>query len=290
MHAVAEAARNVACTGARPIAATNCLNFGNPEKPEVMWQFTETIDGIAEACNVLETPITGGNVSFYNETLGKPIYPTPILGILGLLEDAECALRSGFRNEGDLILLLDAGEAPAPQEHRKEFSSSEYAKTIHGIVAGAPPAIDLAAEKRLIQCLVKLASEKVILSAHDVSDGGLAVTLVESCFESGFFNGSSLSADVNLDSAGTKITSDAPAEFAIFGERGARVVVSLATASLARVDAIAAQYNIKVHRIGTVTCGDFRIQYKGLPVIRGNADSFRRTWREALGKTLEGAS
>src|ERR1700689_4376410 len=113
MHAVAEAARNVACTGARPIAATNCLNFGNPEKPEVMWQFTEAIDGIAKACSVLETPITGGNVSFYNETLGKPIYPTPVLGVLGLLEDAECALGSGFRGEGDVILLLDAGRDAA---------------------------------------------------------------------------------------------------------------------------------------------------------------------------------
>ena len=100
MHAVAEAARNVACSGARPIAATNCLNFGNPEKPEVMWQFSEAIDGIAEACRVLETPITGGNVSFYNETLGKAIYPTPVLGVLGLIEDAECALGSGFRERG----------------------------------------------------------------------------------------------------------------------------------------------------------------------------------------------
>jgi phosphoribosylformylglycinamidine synthase II len=111
MHAVAEAARNVACCGALPIAATNCLNFGNPEKPEVMWQFTEAIDGITEACRVLETPITGGNVSFYNETLGKPIYPTPILGVLGLLEDAECALGSAFRNDGDAILLLDGAGA-----------------------------------------------------------------------------------------------------------------------------------------------------------------------------------
>src|SRR5579862_9089297 len=109
MHAVAEAARNVACTGARPIAATNCLNFGNPEKPEVMWQFTEAIDGIAEACTALETPITGGNVSFYNETLGKPIYPTPVLGVLGLLEEAECAVNSAFKNEGDAIVLLDGG-------------------------------------------------------------------------------------------------------------------------------------------------------------------------------------
>ena len=138
---------------------------------------------------MLETPITGGNVSFYNETLGKPIYPTPILGVLGLMEDADCALGSGFRNEGDLIVLLDAGDQPSrrrrPEGRRYEwnFRSSEYAKTIYGVVAGAPPAIDLAAEKRLIECLVKLASERAIVSAHDVSDGGVAVTLAESCFD-----------------------------------------------------------------------------------------------------------
>ncbi|MBZ5694186.1 MAG: phosphoribosylformylglycinamidine synthase subunit PurL [Acidobacteriia bacterium] len=282
MHAVAESARNVACTGARPIAATNCLNFGNPEKPEVMWQFTEAIDGIAEACRVLETPITGGNVSFYNETLGKPIYPTPILGVLGLLEDAECALGSGFRNEGDLILLLDGAGADGVRSgglQAGELSSSEYAKTIHGVVAGAPPAIDLAAEKRLIDCLVQLAAEKAILSAHDVSDGGLAVTLAESCFDGG-----GLSADVNLGAQ------DAPAEAALFGERGARAVVSLAPASLARVEAIAAQYKIGAQQVGRVTRGEFRIQYKGAPVIRGNVDSFRRTWSESLGKAIEAAS
>src|SRR5690348_11411830 len=171
MHAVAEAARNVACTGARPIAATNCLNFGNPEKPEVMWQFTEGIDGISEACRALEAPITGGNVSFYNETLGNPIYPTPVLGVLGLLDDAECALGSAFVHEGDAIILLDAAQATtsasaSSEQARREFSSSEYAKTIHGVVAGAPPAIDLDAEKRLIDCLVQLASEKEIGRAH----------------------------------------------------------------------------------------------------------------------------
>src|ERR1700689_2309983 len=139
MHAVAEAARNVACTGARPVAATNCLNFGNPEKPEVMWQFSEAIDGIAEAYRALDPPITGGNVSFYNETLGKPIYPTPVLGVLGLMEDANCALGSGFRNEGDVILLLDGSQqdaglkpgatftssAAASEQQRSEFSSYE---------------------------------------------------------------------------------------------------------------------------------------------------------------------
>jgi len=285
MHAVAESARNVACAGARPIAATNCLNFGNPEKPEVMWQFTEAIDGIGEACRALETPITGGNVSFYNETLGKPIYPTPILGVLGLLEDADCALGSAFRNEGDVIVLLDgereegrnAGLKPGAT-YKAEFASSEYAKTIHGIVTGAPPAIDLDAERRLIDCLVKLAADKAILSAHDVSDGGLAVTLAECCFDS-----DGLSAEVEVKAA------DEPAEVAIFGERGARAVVSLASASLARVEATAAQYKVASLRLGRVTRSEFRIQYNGTPAVRGLIGSFRQIWAESIGKAVESA-
>jgi phosphoribosylformylglycinamidine synthase subunit PurL len=303
MHAVAEAARNVACTGARPIAATNCLNFGNPEKPEVMWEFTEAIDGITEACKALETPITGGNVSFYNETLGRPIYPTPVLGVLGLMEDAECALGSGFRNEGDEIVLLDAGTAAtgAPQtidEARREISSSEYAKTIQGVVAGTPPAIDLDAEKRLIECLVKLASDKAILSAHDVSDGGIALTLAESCFGSATTHGKMLSAEVDLgggrggdqsNAGSVEGPAEAPAEAALFGERGARVVVSVAAGSLARAEAIAAQYKVKIERIGYVTRGDFRIKCDGGTVIRGNVESLKRIWSELLRKTLEGA-
>ena len=319
MHAVAEAARNVACSGARPIAATNCLNFGNPEKPEVMWQFSEAIDGIAEACRVLETPITGGNVSFYNETLGKAIYPTPVLGVLGLMEDAECALGSGFVSEGDVIVLLDgaaqsqgaasgaeapsfggftAGLKPRPSgtalggkidraaedvglkaaATKTEFASSEYAKAIHGIVAGLPPAIDLAAEKRLIDCLVALAAGRAVRSAHDVSDGGLAVSVAEACF-----GHEGLGAEIAIDAAGA----DDFAELALFGERGARAVVSVAPASLARVNEIAAQYQVRARRIGTVTRGELRIQYQGAAVIQGSIESFRRMWSEALPKAIE---
>jgi phosphoribosylformylglycinamidine synthase len=285
MHSVAEAARNVACSGARPVAATNCLNFGNPEKPEVMWQFSEAVDGIAEACRALEIPITGGNVSFYNETLGKPIYPTPILGVLGVLEDADFAVGSAFDKEGDAIVLLDgfdAGSLRSAQNDRvrqEEFSSSEYAKTTQGIVGGVPPAIHLAAEKRLVECLVSLASAGLILSAHDVSDGGVAVTLAESCFAS-----DGLSADVNL-------ARDAElAEVALFGERGARAVVSLSAASLARLDAVAAQYGVVANRIGTVTRSEFRIQLNGTPVIRGDVSSFRKAWSESLAAAIESAS
>jgi phosphoribosylformylglycinamidine (FGAM) synthase-like enzyme len=283
MHAVAEAARNVACSGSRPIAATNCLNFGNPEKPEVMWQFSEAIDGIAEACTALGTPITGGNVSFYNETLGKPIYPTPVLGVLGLLEDADCALGSAFRSEGDLILLLDAGrDAVTYDDQRKEFSSSEYAKTIHGIVAGAPPAIDLAAEKRLIDCLVQLASEKAILSAHDLSDGGVAVTLAESCFAS-----DGLSTDVNLDTATDSTAQNLQAEYALFGERGARAVVSVTPASLARVNAITAQWGVNALEIGSVTRGEFCIHYNGSDAVKAPVESFKSIWAQSLGNAIE---
>ena len=281
MHAVAEAARNVACTGARPVAATNCLNFGNPEKPEVMWQFTQVIDGISEACTALETPITGGNVSFYNETLGKAIYPTPILGVLGIIDDADCALGSAFRNEGDAIVLLDAApgaKAVQPSDLAREFSSSEYAKVIRGVVAGAPPPIDLDAEKRLIDCMVDLASQEVIVSAHDVSDGGLAVTLAESCFgEDG------LSAEVELP-----VQAAEPVEYAVFGERGARIVVSVSPALLARVNAIAAQYNVRASRIGTVTRGEFLLGQEASPLIQGKIDTFKQIWSGALGSALEG--
>src|SRR5437879_3389012 len=242
MHAVAEAARNVATSGARPIAATNCLNFGSPEKPEVMWQFSQAIDGIGEACDALGTPITGGNVSFYNETLGKSIYPTPVIGILGILDDSSKALKIAFRNAGDVIVLLDglsehchSERSPRSEESAfssptcaQEFSSSEYSKTVTGIVAGEPPTIDLAAEKRLIDCLVALVAEGSLQSAHDISDGGLAVTLAESCFaatgnqsnpchsersprseESAF---SSLGASISFNES-------VPAEYALFSER-----------------------------------------------------------------------
>ena len=280
MHAVAEAARNVACVGARPIAATNCLNFGNPEKPEIMWQFSEVIDGIAEACRALSTPITGGNVSFYNETLGRAIYPTPTVGVLGLLESDAHALSIGFRAPGDLILLLDGSGAAAEEAPnlRREFSSSEYARTIHSIVAGAPPAIDLAAEKRLVDLLAALAAERLLHSAHDASDGGLAVALAESGFAS-FFATTALGADVSLESA-------APAEWTLFGERGARAVVTAAQSALAAIQRFAAQYQVGLRTLGSVTQGNFRIRHNGREVVSSPADALRASWAGSLESAL----
>jgi phosphoribosylformylglycinamidine synthase len=283
MHAVAEAARNVACSGARPIAATNCLNFGSPEKPEVMWQFSQAVDGIAEACRALDTPITGGNVSFYNETLGRSIYPTPVIGVLGLLDVASCALGSAFRAEGEVIILLEGAAAwTAIELLQQEFSSSEYARTICGVTAGSPPAIDLAAEKRLIDCLVALASEKILRSAHDLSDGGLAVALAECCFTSRVNSGagiSSLSADVTIEGTG-------PAEYALFGERGACAVVTAAPAALARVREVAAQYSVRARPFGTVTQGDFRVKYNGKVVVAAALESLREPWATSLERSL----
>jgi phosphoribosylformylglycinamidine synthase II len=293
MHAIAEAARNVAASGARPIAATNCLNFGSPEKPEVMWQFSQAIDGIGEACTALGTPITGGNVSFYNETLGKSIHPTPVIGILGLLDDASHVLKIAFRNSDDVIVLLDGStsftshseRSPRSEESAstREFSSSEYSKTVGQIVAGEPPAIDLAAEKRLIDCLVALAGQGMVTSAHDISEGGLAVTLAESCF--------SLVAGLQTRSfplgATMKINDVGPAESALFGESGARCVVTVAPENIAALQSVAAQYRVTADQIGQVTGdGTLRIQYKGRAVIDSPVGELRDIWANSLERVL----
>jgi len=316
MHAVAEAARNVACVGARPIAATNCLNFASPEKPETMRQFSDAVDGMAEACRALDTPITGGNVSFYNETLGRGIYPTPTIGILGLIEDASHVVSMGFKNEGDVIVLLDgaqvaAGSGPAALESlRREFSSSEYAKRIYSIVAGAPPAIDLASERRLIEALVALAAEGVLHSAHDVSDGGLAVTLVECCFASAGADrsvparsgkrsqperpeGASRPAGTPLQlGAEVALSGAEPAEYALFGERGARAVVSCASdepgrpGGLARLTELAREYGVRARAIGRVTGGTLRIQCNGATAVESGVEKLHDVWAHSLERTV----
>ncbi|PYT83156.1 MAG: phosphoribosylformylglycinamidine synthase subunit PurL [Acidobacteria bacterium] len=291
MHAVAEAARNVAASGARPVAATNCLNFGSPEKPEVMWQFSQAVDGIAEASTALGTPITGGNVSFYNETLGKSIYPTPVIGMLGILDNPARVLQIAFRNADDVIVLLDGAntdtvaQGDSPAAFSREFSSSEYSKTLGALVAGEPPAVDLAAEKRLVDCLVALASEGVLESAHDISDGGLAVTLAESCFASSSVVGAQharppLGANVSLGDV-------RPPEHALFSERGARAIVSVSPDGLAAVLAIARQYGVAAREIGKVTRkGVFRIELKGRTVIDSPVEALADAWANSLERAL----
>jgi phosphoribosylformylglycinamidine synthase len=291
MHAVAEAARNFAASGARPIAATNCLNFGSPEKPEVMWQFSQAIDGIGEACSALATPITGGNVSFYNETLGKSIYPTPVIGILGILDDASKVLKIAFRNEGDIIVLLNGANSSgagqhttAPSARRREFSSSEYSKTIAGIVAGEPPSIELGAEKWLIDCLVSLATANTIESAHDLSDGGAAVAVAESLFASVV---AGLQTGQPMLGATVTIPESASAEYALFGESGARAIVSVSPTKLAALRATARQYGVGAHEIGKVTRDNsLRIEYKGHTVVQSDVSALKDVWAHSLERTL----
>src|SRR5437667_4320966 len=179
MHAVAEAARKVACSGATPVGATNCLNFGNPEKPHIMWQFSQVIDGITKACEELEIPITGGNVSFYNETLGEGIYPTPVLGVVGILEDVHKSAKMHFAQAGHKIVLLRANDGGDAVDAKSEFGSSEYAKEILGAVWGYPPELDLEKEATLQRALVALIQAGLVESVHDCADGGLAVSLAE---------------------------------------------------------------------------------------------------------------
>ncbi len=207
MHAVAEAARNVACTGATPVGATNCLNFGNPEKPHIMWQFSQVIDGITKACEELEVPITGGNVSFYNETLGEGIYPTPVIGIVGILEDVHKAVRPDFREPGRAVVLLSAAEPGDATDAEIEFGSSEYAKEILGSLWGYPPELELEKEAALQKGLVEMAQAGLLDSAHDCSEGGIAVTLAESTFAKGI--------GINVDLASDGLS----AEFVTFWRR-----------------------------------------------------------------------
>jgi len=233
---------------------------------------------LTEACNALGTPITGGNVSFYNETLGSSIYPTPVIGILGVIENVGKTVKVAFRDAGDAIVLLD-GAGPAADKRKedgRDFSSSEYSKTIGGVVAGEPPAIDLAAEKRLIECLLALAEAGLVQSGHDVSDGGIAVTLAESCFAARGLGG-----DVTL-------RGDGPAENALFGERGARCVVSAKESFLARVLDTARQCEVAASHIGRVTPnGVLRIQHEGSAVIDSPVEKLCDGWAHAIERSLK---
>ncbi len=209
--AVAEAARNVACAGGQPIGATNCLNFGNPERPEIMWQFARAVEGMGAACRALDVPITGGNVSLYNETDGRAVLPTPTLGVVGLIDDATTVVRRTFQQAGDVIVLLGEG--------RDELGGSEYLKVMHGLVRGVPPALDLEREAALQRVLVAGAASGLIRSAHDCAEGGLAVTVAESSFDTG------LGADVDVTTvpASTPSFSDIATLFGGVGVEGDRV-------------------------------------------------------------------
>ena len=275
MHAVAEATRNVACAGATPVGATNCLNFGNPEKPHIMWQFSQVIDGMTRACEELDVPITGGNVSFYNETLGEGIYPTPVIGIVGILEDVRTAVRPDFREPGRSIVLLRASEQGDVTDAESELGSSEYAKEILGVVWGYPPELELENEAALHKALVELAQAGLLDSAHDCSEGGLAVALAES----GFANG--IGMNVQLASSAL------PAEFVLFGEDASRVVLSCDRDNLSRIQQIAVKYGLSADIIGETVPGQMDVTLDGRVVISAAVAELHDVYEGALEKALQ---
>ncbi len=247
MHAVAEAARKVACTGATPVAATNCLNFGNPEKPEIMAQFSAAVDGIAEACNALGTPITGGNVSLYNETKGEGIYPTPVFGVVGILDDVTKTVPAELARVGDALLLLDSGNDAADSAHR-EFGSSEFAMTIFGEFWGTPPTLDLEAEAELHRRLAALAEAGLIHAALDAAGGGIATALAKSCFAAG------TGVDVTLPYQPGRSSL-----LSLFAEDASQVVVSCLPEEVSRIRQILSGDKIRVWQLGAVTKGRFHV-------------------------------
>jgi phosphoribosylformylglycinamidine synthase len=232
--AVAESARNLACSGAKPLAITDCLNFGNPEKPEIMWQFKKSVEGIGDAARLLGTPVVSGNVSFYNETENKAIYPTPTVAMVGLIENQSKHLTQWFKKEGDIVVLL--GETKA------ELGGSEYLKLIHGLVSGPPPEIDLKAESGLISTLLVGNEMGIINSAHDLSEGGLAVSIAESCFTPRGQIG------VKINSLYGKIKEDA----LLFGETQSRVIISLDSKNIRILENITSKYGVPMEVIGEV--------------------------------------
>ncbi len=267
VSAVAEAARNLAASGAEPIGVTNCLNFGSPEKPEVMWQFQQAIAGLRDACLAFGTPVVSGNVSFYNETEGCSIPPTPVIGMVGLLDDVGQRVTQWFKGEGDAIVLLG--------RNREELGGSEYLAVVHHQVRGTLPWIDLDIERRLIRTVLNAAREGLLRSAHDVAEGGLAVALAECCISNE--TGSPIGARIELESG---LRPDA----LLFGESHGRIVVSVRRRHLTRLREIARRDDVVMTSIGEVRGQRLEIDHLlDLPVVE-----MRERWRTALERTLAG--
>lgn len=267
MIAVAESARNVVCTGARPVAITNCLNFGNPYKPEVFWQFKEAVAGIGEACRYLNTPVTGGNVSFYNESPYASVYPTPVIGMLGVLDDVSLALTAPFRNDGDVVILLGRNAG--------HVGGSEYLACIHKIVSGDAPPLDLGYEKRVHEVVLEAAAERLLRSAHDCAEGGLAVALAECCVMA---EGNPIGASID-----TGRTNGIREDFLLFGEDQSRVVVSADRSHGHRVLEIAKKHDIDAYVIGRVGGDSLKINGNVNVAVGDILDAFS----ESLGRVMQ---
>ncbi|NLE21322.1 MAG: phosphoribosylformylglycinamidine synthase II, partial [Actinobacteria bacterium] len=266
--ATAEAARNLACTGALPVAVTDCLNFGNPEKGEIYWQFEQAIEGMAEACEALDTPVVSGNVSFYNESFGQAIYPTPMVGMLGIFDDVSVHIDGAFKDGGDVVLLL--GDTAAWMD------GSEYQKVLFGKVEGRIPDVDLPLEVELQKKLREAIEKRLLKSAHDCAEGGLAVALAECCVFSGSTGGAQtrdpeapvcgrpgrwLGAEVDLPDPSVVTGAADRADLALFGEAPTRVVVTCAPDKVAELEAVLG--DLPHRRVGRVAGEHLRCTMDG---------------------------
>jgi phosphoribosylformylglycinamidine synthase len=261
--AVAEACRNLACVGARPIGVTNCLNFGNPEKPEVMWQFEQAVAGIAEACRAFGIPVTGGNVSFYNDTEGLSIHPTPVLGVVGTLADIRKAVSPGFKAAGDIVVLIG--------ENREELGGSEYLRVVHNLEAGAPPSIDLEREKRHQELCLDSIEAGLVRSAHDLSEGGLAVALAECVFHGQRKLGCSVAIEDSIRP-----------DTLLFGEAQSRILVTCRRKDFDRLRELARQKGVPAKAIGETGGTEIAVEHRGRKLLRMPVEKAYRAWKDAL--------
>jgi phosphoribosylformylglycinamidine synthase II len=264
---LAEAMRNLVCVGAEPAGVTDCLNFGNPEKPDRFWQFTRCVEGLADGCRAFRLPVVSGNVSFYNETPDTAVYPTPVLGVVGVLEDVKRHCTVGFKRQGDVILLLG--------ETREDLGGTEYLKRIHDTVTGKPPALDLELERKVQSVCLEAVRQGLAASAHDCSDGGLAVTLAESCLQG------QRGAQVTLPESAVRLDAQ------LFGESPSRIVISARPEHAARIQELAAQAGAPVSVLGTVGGKTLRVTAGGKRQIALPVEEIERIWRGALPALLE---
>jgi phosphoribosylformylglycinamidine synthase subunit PurL len=266
--AVCESARNVVCSGAKPMALTDCLNFGNPEKPETMWQFKEALEGMSLAAEKLGTPVVSGNVSFYNETKGLGIYPTPVIGMVGLIDDVSKATTQYFKDDGDVIILLG--------ENKEEIGGTEYLRVVHGLQKGLPPDIDLDTEKALQDAVLEAIDARVVKSAHDCSDGGLAVALAECCIKG------------EAEPAGCEITVEGNIrkDALLFGESQSRIIISAKPEDAAKIAEIMSRHDVPCKVIGKVGGSRLVIRSGNEEAINQPVMRLKEIWREAIPKML----
>ncbi|HYZ89221.1 MAG TPA: AIR synthase related protein, partial [Myxococcales bacterium] len=269
-HAVAEAARNVSCVGGEPLAVTDCLNFGNPERPEIMWQFEQACMGIADACAALGTPVVSGNVSLYNETEGKGIYPTPTIGMVGLMEDCAKNASSVFLAAGERVALI----GPVCGPKGGHLGGSEYLKVVYGRAAGMPPPLDLEMEKKVQSAVRALVRDGLVRTAHDTSDGGLAVALAEMCF------GRDLGCKVALPAQQGR--SDA----LLFGEDVARILIAYPASAVERVAAVVRDRGAPFRELGEVGGPSLLIKAGERTLVDARVAELKESWSSAIPRMI----